>query len=59
MTDTEKEIRNQLFYELFGEAGASLWIEPPFYCDYGYNIKLGENVFSILIVVYLMLWRLQ
>jgi maltose O-acetyltransferase len=52
MTDTEKEIRNQLFYELFGEAGASLWIEPPFYCDYGYNIKLGENVFSILIVVY-------
>lgn len=21
------------------------WIEPPFHCDYGYNINLGQNVF--------------
>ena len=45
MSDDDKEARNKLFYELFGEAGEKLWIEPPFYCDYGSNIKLGKNVF--------------
>ncbi|MBU2915412.1 sugar O-acetyltransferase [Reichenbachiella agariperforans] len=43
--DEHKEQRNELFYKLFGSAGEGLWIEPPFYCDYGYNIKLGEKVF--------------
>ena len=28
-----------------GMAGKNLWIEPPFYCDYGYNIQLGDHVF--------------
>lgn len=43
--DEHKEQRNELFYKLFGSTGEGLWIEPPFYCDYGYNIKLGEKVF--------------
>lgn len=43
--EDDKAMRDQLFYELMGEAGAGLYIEPPFYCDYGYNIKLGEKVF--------------
>jgi maltose O-acetyltransferase len=43
--DDEKPRRDALFYELMGEAGPNLWIEPPFYCDYGYNIKLGKQVF--------------
>ena len=25
--------------------GKEVWIEPPFYCDYGSNITLGDNVF--------------
>ncbi len=37
--------RRQLLSDLFGEAGERLSIEPPFYCDYGYNIKTGRNVF--------------
>lgn len=45
MPEHEKEKRSQLFYELLGAAGKNLWIEPPFYCDYGYNIKAGNNVF--------------
>jgi len=45
MTDDEKEARDALFYELIGEAGAELYIEPPFYCDYGSNIHLGTKVF--------------
>ena len=39
------EERIKLFYSLFGKAGKDLWIEPPFYCDYGYNIKMGDQVF--------------
>ena len=45
MTELEKEERNLLLLELIGVAGEGLWIEPPFYCDYGYNIELGDNVF--------------
>ena len=31
--------------ELIPNAGLNLYIEPPFFCDYGYNIHCGENVF--------------
>ncbi len=31
--------------ELIPNAGQNLYIEPPFYCDYGYNIHCGDNVF--------------
>ena len=29
--------------ELFGKAGENVWLQPPFYCDYGSNIELGER----------------
>ena len=45
MRENRKPERDALFYKLFGAAGPKLYIEPPFYCDYGYNIKCGENVF--------------
>lgn len=28
---------------LFGKTGDNVWLEPPFYCDYGWNIEVGEN----------------
>jgi maltose O-acetyltransferase len=31
--------------DLFAAGGASAWIQPPFYCDYGTNIELGERVY--------------
>lgn len=31
--------------ELFGKGGDSVWMQPPFFCDYGTNIELGERVF--------------
>lgn len=37
--------RKQIFIELFPNAGNNLWLEPPFYCDYGYNIEMGDDVF--------------
>ncbi len=43
--EDRKPERDQLFHELMGSSGEELYIEPPFYCDYGYNIKLGNKVF--------------
>ena len=45
LTEEDKELRDKLFYDLFGKAGKNLSIEPPFYCDYGSNIRVGNNVF--------------
>ncbi|HRN44629.1 MAG TPA: sugar O-acetyltransferase [Flavobacterium sp.] len=35
----------EIIKELIPNAGANLYIEPPFFCDYGYNISCGENVY--------------
>ena len=45
LNETQKEKRSKLIYKLFGKAGKNLWLEPPFYCDYGYNISVGDHVF--------------
>ncbi len=41
----QQEERRRILRELFGEGGESVWMQPPFYCDYGSNILLGERVF--------------
>jgi len=41
----EAEYRAELMRELFGQMGRSVFIEPPFYCDYGINITLGNGVY--------------
>ena len=40
-----KEIPN-LLKSLFGKTGKNLMLEPPFHCDYGWNIEVGENFFA-------------
>jgi maltose O-acetyltransferase len=37
--------RHALLCERLGHVGAGAVIRPPFFCDYGYNIRLGEGVF--------------
>ena len=37
--------RRRILRELFGAGGDSVWMQPPFFCDYGTNIELGERVF--------------
>lgn len=37
--------RNTLLKQLVPNGGNGLYIQTPFYCDYGYNIITGENVF--------------
>lgn len=43
--EDEVEERNRILKELIPNAGEGLWLQPPFYCDYGSNIELGEKVF--------------
>ncbi len=37
--------RKEIIRDLFASAGKNTWIEPPFFCDYGSNITLGDNVY--------------
>lgn len=43
--DDEQLERARILRQLIPAAGDELWIEPPFYCDYGGNISIGQKVF--------------
>ena len=40
------EEKDKLIKEILGKTGDYINIEAPFYCDYGYNIEIGENFFA-------------
>lgn len=44
-TENEPEARVQILQELFGGVGANPRIVPPFHCDYGSNIYVGDNFY--------------
>jgi maltose O-acetyltransferase len=43
--DRHVEERRRILRQLFGTGGDTVWMQPPFYCDYGTNILLGQRVF--------------
>ena len=43
--ESEEDLRRRLLIELFGSGGGKVWMQPPFFCDYGSNIHLGKRVF--------------
>src|SRR5207302_917084 len=43
--EADQEGRRRILKELFGAGGESVWMQPPFFCYYGSNIRLGERVF--------------
>ena len=45
-TEMDVAERTKLLKQLFGTTGESLYIEPDFRCDYGYNIHVGENFYA-------------
>jgi len=45
-TEDEAGLRKRLLSELFARTGANIYIEPPFRCDYGGNIYIGENFYA-------------
>jgi len=43
--EREQEVRRAILRQLFGRGGDTVWMQPPFFCDYGSNILLGQLVF--------------
>lgn len=44
-SDSQRDVRQEIYASLFGAVGEHFTIEPPFYCDYGTNIYIGDRVF--------------
>jgi maltose O-acetyltransferase len=42
--EDQQEERRRILTQLFG-AETNAWVQPPFFCDYGTNIRLGNKVF--------------
>ena len=45
-TEEELEYRTELLKKLFQSAGDHIFIEPPFRCDYGCHIRIGDNFYA-------------
>lgn len=43
--ESDHDDRRRLLNELFAQGGDTVWMQPPFFCDYGSNIELGQRVF--------------
>jgi maltose O-acetyltransferase len=53
LESTEINQRNEVLSELLGYKGQNIWIESPFYCDYGENIFIGDNTFININCIFL------
>lgn len=42
----DRETQKKILEELIGKMGKDVIITPPFWCDYGYNITLGDSFYS-------------
>lgn len=38
--------RGFILKQIFRKTGKAIHIEPPFFCDYGYNVSVGENFYA-------------
>ena len=43
--ETNKNKRNDILKKWLKETGENCYIEPPFFCDFGCNLKLGNKVY--------------
>lgn len=57
--ESEQDVRRRILSELFASGGERVWMQPPFFCDYGSNIFLGERVFFNFNCVVLDVCRVQ
>jgi maltose O-acetyltransferase len=57
--ETDREQRRALLSDLLAKGGATANIQPPFFCDYGSNIELGQNVFMNFNCVLLDVCRIR
>jgi len=42
----ETQKQQDIIKKLFGKIKGGFAVTPPFYCDYGYNIEVGENFYT-------------
>lgn len=45
LNPSKVKARIKLIKKLFEKTGEKFWIEQDFWCDYGYNISIGENFY--------------
>jgi len=43
--ESQQAERRRILEELFAAGGDDVWMQPPFFCDYGSNITLGKKCF--------------
>lgn len=43
---SDSEGMRRLLMRLLGRVGKNTFIQPPFWCDYGYNIETGRNFYA-------------
>ena len=43
---SDKENQNKLLKDILGQIKGEVTVTQPFYCDYGFNISIGENFYS-------------
>lgn len=44
-TESQQVERRAILQTLFAAGGDDVWLQPPFFCDYGSNISLGRKCF--------------
>ncbi len=49
----DETLRQSMLKELLGGCGESIAVKPPFHCDYGYNIFVGDDFFMNFDCVFL------
>jgi maltose O-acetyltransferase len=59
ISDGDQELRMSLLREFMGKVGEGTVVMPSFTCDYGYNIRLGRNVFINYQCVFLDCARIE
>jgi maltose O-acetyltransferase len=57
--EKDQAARRAILTQLFGRGGETVWMQPPFFCDYGSNIVLGQRVFFNFNCVVLDVCRVQ
>lgn len=53
LSSTSGDARTSVLRDLLGAVGDGVWIEPPFFCDYGAHITIGAHTFVNVNVVML------
>ena len=49
LSPSDKQGQQDILRQLLGKTGERFTVTAPFWCDYGYNIELGENFYSTTI----------